>query len=109
MRMNAYLIAALAPPAASCDRGCASQCAAPATVLWLSGLAGIVYGLIGGPTAEAGISWHSVGFGLALWGAAVVWTLAVRRDAPADCCTTRPARDQDEPTPTRGRDDEQVR
>ncbi len=83
------IITLAAPPLAACKFGCAGCCAAPIGVFWLAGLASLVYGLFGGPTAAAGVSWATIGLGVALWVIAAVWSWLVIRGADADKCADR--------------------
>jgi hypothetical protein len=46
----------------------------------------VVYGFLGGPTAAAGISWYTVGLGLAMWGIAAVWALLTMSGVEQDRC-----------------------
>jgi len=60
------------PPFAARKFGCAGCCAAPIGVFWITGIVGIVYGIVGGPTNLMGPSWNTIALGLALWGIAAV-------------------------------------
>jgi hypothetical protein len=84
--MKRILTAILMPPVGACRYGCGSACAAPVTVFWLFGLVSVVYGLLGGPMAEPGISWRTVGLGLAMWAVSAVWTLLSLRGAGGGTC-----------------------
>lgn len=84
--MKSYLTSTLIPPLGACRYGCGTHCAAPITVFWLFGVISVVYGLMGGPTNEAGISWYTVGLGLLMWGIAAVWTLLTLQGVEADRC-----------------------
>ena len=86
MVLKSYLTSALMPPVGACRYGCGTNCAAPVTVFWLFGVVSVIYGFLGGPTGEPGISWYTVGLGLAMWGIAAVWTLLSMRGAEADRC-----------------------
>ena len=63
----------LAPPLAVCQYGCASCCAAPIGVFWITGIIGIIYGFMGGPAELAQISWSTLLLGVGLWLIASVW------------------------------------
>lgn len=84
--MKSYLTSTLIPPLGACRYGCGTNCAAPITVFWLFGVVSVVYGLLGGPTNEPGISWYTVGLGLVMWGIAAVWTLLTLQGVEADRC-----------------------
>lgn len=75
MQTQRILTSVLIPPVGACRYGCGSNCAAPVTVFWLFGLVSVVYGFLGGPTAEPGISWYTVGLGALMWAVSVIWTL----------------------------------
>ena len=83
------LLALLTPPVAVCKYGCAGCCAAPITVFWLAGIAGIIYGIVGGPANLMGTSWNTVLLGFGLWGIAAVWTAVAIRGADDDKCAQR--------------------
>lgn len=76
----------LTPPVAVCRYGCAGCCAAPIAVFWLTGIVGIVYGLIGGYAKLMGPSWDTVSLGVALWGIASVWAGITIRSADDEKC-----------------------
>ena len=63
MRFQRYAMSALMPPVGACRFGCGTNCAAPVTVFWLFGVVSVVYGFLGGPMGEPGISWYTVGAG----------------------------------------------
>ena len=86
MGMKRYLTSALMPPVGACRYGCGTSCAAPVTVFWLFGVVSLVYGFLGGPTGEPGISWYTVWLGCAMWIVAAVWTLLTLKDVEADRC-----------------------
>ena len=86
MRMKPYLTSILTPPVGACRYGCGSNCAAPVTVFWLFGIVSVVFGFLGGPTGETGISWYTIGLGIAMWGIAAVWTLLTIQGVEADRC-----------------------
>jgi hypothetical protein len=86
MGMKSYLTSLLAPPVGACRYGCGTNCAAPVTVFWLFGIVSVVYGFLGGPTSEPGISWYTIGLGLGMWGIAAVWTLLTLQGVEADRC-----------------------
>jgi hypothetical protein len=86
MVMKSYLTSALLPPVGACRYGCGTNCAAPVTVFWLFGVVSVIYGLLGGPTAEPGISWYTVGLGFAMWGIAAVWTMLTIKGVEEDRC-----------------------
>ena len=73
--MKHILESTLVPPLAACRYGCGTNCTPVIAVFWLFGLVSVIFGLLGGPTSEPGISWYTVGLGLILWGIAAVWTL----------------------------------
>jgi len=73
--MKRNLLAVVVPPLAVCRYGCASCCAAPIGVFWLTGIVSIVYGYFGGPLGGAGVSWMTIGLGVALWIIAAVWAI----------------------------------
>ena len=82
--MQRKLMAVFTPPLAVCKYGCASCCAAPIGVFWVTGMVSIVYGVLGGPAGLNGISWITVGLGLALWVLAVVWAENTIQGVEAD-------------------------
>ncbi len=86
MGMKSYLTSVLVPPVGACRYGCGTNCAAPVTVFWLFGIVSVVYGFLGGPTSEPGISWYTIVLGLAMWGIAAVWTLLTLQGVEADRC-----------------------
>ena len=86
MGMKSYMTSALFPPVGACRYGCGTNCAAPVTVFWLFGVVSVIYGLLGGPTGEPGISWYTVGLGFAMWGIAAVWTMLTIQGVEADRC-----------------------
>lgn len=83
MTSKDYLTSLLVPPAATCR--CGSYCTAPITVFWIFGVVSVVYGFLGGPAGEAGISWYTVGLGVLMWGIAAVWTVLTMKGVEADC------------------------
>ncbi|MEJ2061160.1 MAG: hypothetical protein P8Y64_11865 [Gammaproteobacteria bacterium] len=87
--MKRSVLAVIIPPLAVCRYGCAGCCAAPIGVFWLTGIVGIVYGLLGGPLQTAGISWGTVGLGVLLWAISIVWAQLTLRAADADRCQDR--------------------
>ena len=84
--MKRLLTSALMPPVGACRYGCGTNCAAPITVFWLFGLVSVVFGLFGGPTGQPGISWYTIGLGLAMWGISAAWTLLTVRGVEQDRC-----------------------
>lgn len=82
--MRRKLTAALAPPLAVCQYGCAGCCAAPIGVFWITGIVSIIYGFLGGPAQLAEISWTTVLLGLGLWVIAAVWAENTIRGVEAD-------------------------
>lgn len=84
--MKSYITSTLVPPVGACRYGCGTNCAAPITVFWLFGVVSVVFGLLGGPANDPGISWYTVGLGLAMWGIAAVWTLLTLQGVEADRC-----------------------
>ncbi len=108
--MQRKLLALLTPPLAVCKYGCASCCAAPIGVFWVTGLVSVVYGFMGGPAALNGVSWVTVGLGLVLWVIAIVWAENTIRGVEADkddpkcqnklstvCRIVRPRLDESDP------------
>jgi len=104
------LMAALAPPLAVCQYGCAGCCAAPIGVFWVTGIIGIIYGFMGGPTGLEQISWTTSLLGLGLWIIAAVWAETTIRGVEADqedpncktknssiCRIVKPALDEADP------------
>lgn len=71
--MKGKVMAVFIPPIAICRYGCASCCAAPIGVFWITGIVSIIYAFFGGPAATEGISWGTLGLGLIMWGIAAVW------------------------------------
>ena len=69
----------VSPPLAACRFGCASCCAAPIAVFWLTGIVSILYGLAGGPARLMGPSWNTVALGVSLWAIASVWAAVTLR------------------------------
>lgn len=86
MIANRYLTSVLAPPVGACRYGCGTNCAAPVTVFWLFGVVSVVYGFLGGPTGQPGISWYTIGLGLAMWALAAVWTMLTLTGVAEDRC-----------------------
>jgi hypothetical protein len=86
MQAKGFLTSALFPPVGACRFGCGTNCTAPVTVFWLFGVVSVIYGFLGGPTGEAGISWYTVLLGLAMWGIAAVWTMLTIRGVEEDRC-----------------------
>lgn len=86
MGMKRYMTSALLPPVGACRYGCGTSCAAPVTVFWLFGVVSVVYGFLGGPTSEPGISWYTIGLGLAMWAIAAIWTLLTLQPVEEDRC-----------------------
>ena len=86
MQFKRYAMSALMPPVGACRYGCGSSCAAPVTVFWLFGVVSVIYGFLGGPTGEPGISWYTVGLGFAMWLIAAVWTMLTIQGVEADRC-----------------------
>jgi hypothetical protein len=80
------MTSALLPPVGACRYGCGTSCAAPVTVFWLFGVVSVVYGFLGGPTSEPGISWYTIGLGLAMWAIAAIWTLLTLQAVEEDRC-----------------------
>jgi hypothetical protein len=74
------------PPVGACRYGCGTNCAAPITVFWLFGLVSVVFGFFGGPTGQEGISWMTIGLGLAMWGISAAWTLLTIQGVEEDRC-----------------------
>ena len=108
--MKRKLMATLVPPLAVCRYGCASCCAAPIGVFWVTGIVGIVYGLLGGPAELDHISWPTLSLGIALWLIAAVWAENTIRGVEADqtdpacsdhtssfCRVVRPKLDESDP------------
>ncbi|HED18909.1 MAG TPA: hypothetical protein ENI74_05330 [Gammaproteobacteria bacterium] len=87
------------PPLAAYKFGCASCCAAPIGVFWITGIVSIVYGIVGGPTNLMGSSWNTIALGLVLWGIAAVWAAITTRSADEDRCNRRKNRLRDEILP----------
>lgn len=87
--MKRALLTVLTPPLAVCRFGCAGCCAAPIAVFWITGMVGISYGLVGGPTKLMGPSWNTVLLGFALWGIASVWAAVAIRGANEEKCAER--------------------
>jgi hypothetical protein len=73
--MTRVTLSLLAPPLAVCQFGCATCCAAPIGVFWLAGMAGLIYGGLGGPLRSGTVAWWVVGLGVMLWAVASVWAL----------------------------------
>ena len=104
MRIKPYLMSAMMPPVGACRYGCGTNCAAPVTVFWLFGIVSVIYGFLGGPTGEVGISWYTIGLGLAMWGIAAIWTLLTIQGVETDRCqsiwnTTEQRPEPEEPNP----------
>ncbi len=85
------LISLLIPPLAVCWYGCSRCCAAPIGVFWLTGMGGIVYGLLGGPAGLPTISWTTVLLGIGLWGLAFIWAATVMQNTDDPKCTKKPS------------------
>lgn len=86
VRIRSYTLSLLVPPIGAFQYGCGSNCAAPVTVFWLFGIVSVVYGFFGGPMGEPGVSWYTVGLGLASWGIAAVWAMLTIQGAQSDRC-----------------------
>ena len=71
--MKRDVLAVILPPVAVCRYACASNCAAPIGLFWVTGIVAMVYGFLGGPNDLAHTSWVTVGLGAIMWGIAVVW------------------------------------
>jgi hypothetical protein len=84
--MKGLITSTLIPPIGACRYACGTSCAAPVTVFWLFGVVSVVFGFLGGPTNEPGISWYTVILGLVMWGIAAVWTLLTLHGVEADRC-----------------------
>lgn len=82
--MKRKTLAILTPPLAVCQYGCASCCAAPIGVFWVTGIIGIAYGYLGGPAGLDTISWVTMGLGAALWAIAAVWAENTIQGVEAD-------------------------
>lgn len=86
MQLKRYVTSALLPPVGACRFGCGTNCSAPVTVFWLFGVVSVVYGLLGGPMGEPGISWYTIILGLVMWGIAAVWTMLTIQGVETDRC-----------------------
>lgn len=84
--MKGIFTSTLIPPVGACRYGCGTNCTPAITVFWLFGVVSVVFGLMGGPTNEPGISWYTVGLGLLMWGLAAIWTLFTLQGVEADRC-----------------------
>jgi hypothetical protein len=74
------LLTLLFPPYAICRYGCTGFCAAPIAVFWITGLVGIIYGLMGGLGISVGIDWLIVSLGISMMVIAAGWAwLAIRK------------------------------
>lgn len=82
--MKKLLAALLIPPVGACQYGSGTHCTAPVSVFWIFGIISIVYGILGGPAAEAGISWYTVSLGFLMWGIAALWAYLTQRGVEAD-------------------------
>ena len=78
------MLAIIVPPIAVCRYGCAGLCAAPIALFWVTGIASLVYGYLGGPLDIAGISWTTVGLGALMWAIAAVWADITVRNIDMD-------------------------
>jgi hypothetical protein len=88
--MKRTALTLLAPTVAVCRFGCAVCYAAPVTVLWLAGIAGIIFGLLGAPVSLTGPSWSTVALGVTLWGIASLWTAIAIRGSSDEAQCDRP-------------------
>ena len=86
MVLKRYVTSVLMPPVGACRYGCGSSCAAPVTVFWLFGMVSVIFGFLGGPTGEPGISWYTIGLGLAMWAIAAIWTMLTIQGVEEDRC-----------------------
>ncbi|MGD2119956.1 MAG: hypothetical protein PVG66_16475 [Chromatiales bacterium] len=86
--MNISLKCILAPPLVAARYTCGTSCIAPVCVIWLAAFVSILFGFIGGPTGQAGISWQSILFGLMLWCISGCWTFVATRGTES-CGLTR--------------------
>ena len=84
--MKRTLLTLVTPPFAVCKYGCATCCAAPVGVFWITGIFAICYGMAGGPASRLSPSWITVLVGLALWGMAVAWAALAVQGAPEQSC-----------------------
>ncbi len=100
--MKGIVTSTLFPPVGACRYGCGTNCTPAITVFWLFGVVSIGFGLMGGPTNEPGVSWYTVGLGLAMWGIAATWTLLTLHGVDGDRCqgTRRPKEHQGQPSPS---------
>jgi len=108
--MKRNLFALAAPPLAVCRYGCASCCAAPIGVFWITGIVSLIYGYFGGPLGGDHVSWATMGLGVVLWAIASVWAVDTiksvdedQRDPNCDkqvsnlCRIVRPRLDESDP------------
>lgn len=70
-----FLLALFAPPVAVAVNCRAWGCTAPISVFWITGIVGIAYGLVGGPTVGTQINLYVVILGLILWAISSVWAI----------------------------------
>ncbi|MBZ0071739.1 MAG: hypothetical protein WCY26_05810 [Thiohalobacteraceae bacterium] len=77
------LLTLLTPPVAACRYGCASCCAAPIGVFWLTGIVSILYGALWGGPAD-GTGWQTIVLGLGLWGIAATWAYLSLRNTDSE-------------------------
>lgn len=84
--MKRKAMAIIVPPIAVCRYGCASCCAAPIALFWITGIVSLVYGYFGGPLDVAGISWTTAGLGLIMWIIAAVWAEDTIKGVDDDQC-----------------------
>lgn len=73
--MTRVTLSLMAPPLAVCRYGCASCCAAPIGVFWLTGIVSLIYGGLGGPLRSGSVAWWVVALGCFLWATATAWAL----------------------------------
>ncbi|HHC72033.1 MAG TPA: hypothetical protein ENK54_03975 [Thiotrichales bacterium] len=78
--MKKTLLGLFAPPLAVCRYACASCCAAPIGVFWITGIVSMLYGLEGGPLGQPGISWPTIVLGIMLWSISTLWAIITLRN-----------------------------
>ncbi len=80
MVKNMALKCLLAPPVVASEYTCGTSCFAPVAILWLASCVSILFGFLGGPMGNPGISWTTIAVGIGLWLISGFWTWYVTRN-----------------------------
>ena len=90
--MTRATLSLLAPPLAVARYGCAGRCAGPIGMVWMAGIASLVYGGLGGPLRSGSVAWTVVGLGVVLLMTACAWALLTVQGVSDDHQKERRAR-----------------